>query len=128
MAAFLRRTLGFVLLAFALAAGSFRDGTRVAGTAPELVRAMCEANSDQLIPALDRALEMLRKARASLADSGSVAELVAAGHAARIGFDTFARPDLVAVTLGEPQWRERLAAAGRSGAVIRSALPGPGIR
>ena len=124
----LAATAADVPLAFALAAGSFRDGTRVAGTAPELVRAMCEANSDQLIPALDRALEMLRKARASLADSGSVAELVAAGHAARIGFDTFARPDLVGVTLGEPQWRERLAAAGRSGSVIRSALPGPGIR
>jgi prephenate dehydrogenase len=100
----------------------------LAGTAPELVRAMCEANADQLIPALDQALETLRKARASLADSGSVAELVAAGHTARIGFDTFARPDLTAVTLGDPQWRERLAAAGRSGAVIRSALPGPGIR
>ena len=124
----LAATAADVPLAFALAAGSFRDGTRVAGTAPELVRAMCEANADQLIPAVDQALDTLRKARASLADSGSVAGLVAAGHAARIGFDTFARPDLVAVTLGEPQWRERLAAAGRSGAVIRSALPGPGIR
>ena len=124
----LAATAADVPLAYALAAGSFRDGTRVAGTAPELVRAMCEANADQLIPAVDQALDTLRKARASLADSGSVAGLVAAGHAARIGFDTFARPDLVAVTLGEPQWRERLAAAGRSGAVIRSALPGPGIR
>ena len=41
-------TAGDVPLAFALAAGSFRDGTRVAATAPDLVRAMCEANSDQL--------------------------------------------------------------------------------
>ena len=38
-------TAGEVPLAFALAAGSFRDGTRVAATAPDLVRAMCEANS-----------------------------------------------------------------------------------
>lgn len=45
-------TAGEVPLAFALAAGSFRDGTRVAGTAPDLVRAMCEANSGQLLPAL----------------------------------------------------------------------------
>ena len=40
-------TAGDVPLAFALAAGSFRDGTRVAATAPDLVRAMCEANSEQ---------------------------------------------------------------------------------
>ncbi|MGH9058657.1 MAG: prephenate dehydrogenase, partial [Acidimicrobiales bacterium] len=43
-------TAAEVPLAFALAAGSFRDGTRVAGTAPDLVRAMCEANSRQLLP------------------------------------------------------------------------------
>ena len=39
-------TAGEVPLAFALAAGSFRDGTRVAGSAPDLVRAMCEANAE----------------------------------------------------------------------------------
>jgi prephenate dehydrogenase len=43
-------TASEVPLAFALAAGSFRDGTRVAGSAPDLVRAMCEANSGQLLP------------------------------------------------------------------------------
>jgi len=31
-------------LALALAAGSFTDGTRVAGSRPELVQAMCEGN------------------------------------------------------------------------------------
>ncbi|MBD0323210.1 MAG: prephenate dehydrogenase, partial [Aldersonia sp.] len=36
-------------LALNLAAGSFRDGTRVAATAPALVRAMCEANTDALL-------------------------------------------------------------------------------
>ncbi len=61
-------TAGEVPLAFALAAGSFRDGTRVAATAPDLVRAMCEANADQLLPALDRALELLNQARQSLAE------------------------------------------------------------
>ncbi len=39
---------GEVPLAFALAAGSFRDATRVAGSPPDLVRAMCEGNSGQL--------------------------------------------------------------------------------
>ena len=124
----LAATAGEVPLAFALAAGSFRDGTRVAGTAPDLVRAMCEANADQLLPTLDHALELLHHARQSLAEYNSVAELVEAGHAARIRYESFPRPDIVTVTLGAEKWREELAAAGRAGAVIRSALPGPDSR
>ena len=124
----LASTAGEVPLAFALAAGSFRDGTRVASTAPELVRAMCEANADQLVPALDKAMELLHQARESLLHSGSIAELVYAGHAARVRFESFPRPDVVGVELGGENWRTELAAAGRSGAVIRSALPGPGSR
>jgi prephenate dehydrogenase len=124
----LAATAGEVPLAFALAAGSFRDGTRVAGTTPDLVRAMCEANADQLLPTLDHALELLHHARASLAEQNSVAELVDAGHAARIRYESFPRPDIVTVTLGAQNWREELAAAGRAGAVIRSALPGPDSR
>ena len=119
---------GDVPLAFALAAGSFRDGTRVAGTAQDLVRAMCEANAEQLLPALDRALDRLQRARAALADKGSVAEVVDAGHAARVRFESFSRPDIVTIALGAQNWREELAAAGRAGAVIRSALPGPDSR
>jgi len=121
-------TAGGVPLAFALAAGSFRDGTRVAGTAPDLVRAMCEANATQLIPTIDRALEILNRARISLADNGSVAELVDTGHAARVRFDSFVRSEIMTTVLGDEKWREELAAAGRAGAVIRSALPGPGNR
>ena len=124
----LAATAAEVPLAFALAAGSFRDGTRVAGTTPDLVRAMCEANSDELIPTLDRVLELLHRARNSLADNGSVAELVNAGHAARVRFDSLSRPDILTVALGADNWREELAAAGRAGAVIRSALRGPGSR
>jgi prephenate dehydrogenase len=124
----LAATAGEVPLAFALAAGSFRDGTRVAGTAPDLVRAMCEANADQLLPTLDHALELLQHARQSLSEKNSVAELVDAGHAARIRYESFPRPDIVTVTLGAENWREELAAAGRAGAVIRSALPGPDSR
>lgn len=117
-----------VPLAFALAAGSFRDGTRVAGTAPDLVRAMCEANAEQLLPALDHALDLLHHARESLAEKRSVAELVESGHAARVRFESFSRPDIVAIRIGEDNWRNELAAAGRAGAVIRSALRGPGSR
>lgn len=121
-------TAGEVPLAFSLAAGSFRDGTRVAATSPDLVRAMCEANAEQLLPLLDRALELLTHTRTTLNEKGSVAELVEGGHAARARYDSFSRPQIVTITLGAENWREELAAAGRSGAVIRSALPGPGSR
>jgi prephenate dehydrogenase len=121
-------TAGEVPLAFALAAGSFRDGTRVAGSAPDLVRAMCEANAERLLPALDRALELLNNTRQSLVEKNSVAGLVEAGHAARARYDSFSRPQIVTIALGEENWREELAAAGRAGGVIRSALQGPGSR
>ncbi len=112
-----------VPLAFALAAGSFRDATRVAATAPDLVRAMCEGNSDQLVPAVDQVIELLSRARESLVGNHSVGELVEAGHAARTRYDNFPRSDVFHVVIGAENWREELAAAGRSGAVIRSALP-----
>ena len=117
-----------VPLAFALAAGSFRDGTRVAATAPDLVRAMCEANADELGSALDRTIELLTKARDGLAAKGSVAELVESGHSARMRYDGFERPQIMATTIGADGWREELAAAGRAGGVVRSALPTLGSR
>lgn len=119
---------GDVPLGFALAAGSFRDGTRVAATDPDLVRAMCEANAEELLPALDRALALLHRGRDSLAEHGSLADLVEAGHAARVRYDNFPRSEVVTVVLGAENWRDELAAAGRAGAVIRSALPGPDSR
>ncbi|MDH6243517.1 prephenate dehydrogenase [Mycobacterium sp. OTB74] len=119
----LAATAGEVPLAFALAAGSFRDGTRVAASAPDLVRAMCEANAAELTVMLDRALELLTKARASLVSTGSVAELVESGHAARARYDSFSRPQIMTTTIGADNWRDELAAEGRAGGVIRSALP-----
>lgn len=124
----LAATAGEVPLAFALAAGSFRDGTRVAATAPDLVRAMCEANADELLPALDHTLELLNQARDALAARKPLTDLVETGHAARIRYDNFGRPEIVTVVIGEDQWREELAAAGRAGGVIRSALPVLGSR
>jgi prephenate dehydrogenase len=121
-------TAGEIPLAYALAAGSFRDGTRVAGTSPDLVRAMCEANAADLLPTLDRAIELLGSVRASLAERASVAELVESGHAARMRYESFSRPEILATVIGEENWREELAAAGRAGGVIRSALPTRGSR
>ena len=117
-------TASEVPLAFALAAGSFRDGTRVAATAPDLVRAMCEANADQLLPVLERALDLLSNARDALAQQTPLSELVDAGHAARVRYDSFGRPEIVTTVIGADNWRGELAAAGRAGGVIRSALPG----
>jgi prephenate dehydrogenase len=119
---------GEVPLAFALAAGSFRDGTRVAATAPDLVRAMCEANTDQLLPLLERTLALLGHARDALATKSPLTDLVEAGHAARIRYDSFSRPDIVTVVIGAENWREELAAEGRAGGVIRSAVPTLGSR
>jgi prephenate dehydrogenase len=117
-------TAGEVPLAFALAAGSFRDGTRVAATAPDLVRAMCEANADQLLPALERTLDLLNNARDALAQKSPLSDLVEPGHAARVRYDSFSRPEIVTIVIGAHNWRQELAAAGRAGGVIRSALPG----
>ena len=121
-------TAGEVPLAFALAAGSFRDGTRVAATAPNLVRAMCEANADQVLPVLERTLALLSQARDALAAKMPVSDLVEAGHAARVRYDNFGRPEIVTIVVGAEKWREELAAAGRAGGVIRSALPALGSR
>lgn len=106
-------------LALGLAAGSFRDGTRVAGSAPGLVRAMCEGNRDALLTALDEALELLEHARTDLRDNGSTAELVNAGYAARGAYASHERWDITDVSAGEPDWVDRMRDAGRRGGVIR---------
>lgn len=53
-------------LAGTLAAGSFRDGTRVAATRPDLIAAMCGGNAAAVGPALDAVLAALTRARAAL--------------------------------------------------------------
>ncbi|MDF2824411.1 MAG: prephenate dehydrogenase [Mycobacterium sp.] len=124
----LAATAADIPLAFPLAAGSFRDGTRVAATAPDLVRAMCEANAEHLVTVLDLTIDRLTRARETLAREQSVAALVEAGHAARVRYDSFDRPDIATVIIGDDGWRTELAAAGRAGGVIRSAPPALGSR
>lgn len=70
-------------LAMALAASSFADGTRVAGTRPELVLAMCDGNRDALLAAVDEALGRFGVMRGALASTGGLAATVRAGHAGR---------------------------------------------
>lgn len=70
-------------LAQSLAAGSFKDATRVAGTAPELQRAMCESNAAALVGTLDEVIELLREAREALsAEEPDLSELIESGHRA----------------------------------------------
>jgi prephenate dehydrogenase len=70
-------------LAMALAASSFADGTRVAGTRPELVLAMCEGNRHALLAAVDEALGRLGVMRGALASTGGLAATVNAGYEGR---------------------------------------------
>jgi len=114
-------------LALGLAAGSFRDGTRVASSAPDLVRAMCEGNAVALTDALDAALDLLTAARRELVDEGSTRTLVTAGHAARGQYEQHERFDITGIEPGDENWIEEFRAAGRRGGVvrqIRSASPG----
>lgn len=113
-------------LAMALAAGSFTDGTRVAGSSPELVRAMCEGNRDALLAAVDDALGRLGAARGSLASTGGLAATIQAGHRARQTFDaardtaheTTEHIDTVHINLSAPNALARLRELGHQGARV----------
>nr|WP_281876770.1 prephenate dehydrogenase [Nocardia sputorum] len=105
-------------LALGLAAGSFRDGTRVAGTAPDLVRAICEPNSTALLEVLDETLTVLATARDSLRDATSLADLVEAGHDARRRYESARRWEITDIRAGDRDWLEHLRAAGERGGVI----------
>jgi prephenate dehydrogenase len=106
-------------LALTLAAGSFRDGTRIAGTAPALVDAMCEGNATALLAALDETLEVLRTAREQLAD-GHTGDLTSAGHAARQRYEQRERKPITGIVPGNDGWIEQLRDAGRRGGVWTS--------
>lgn len=103
-------------LALGLAAGSFRDGTRVAATAPALVDAMCEGNAPALLGVLDEALTVLHTARDALAD-GSTTDLTRAGHDARRRYEQRQRHPITGIVPGADGWIERLRDAGRRGGV-----------
>ncbi|RKT84137.1 prephenate dehydrogenase [Saccharopolyspora antimicrobica] len=86
-------------LALSLAAGSFRDGTRVAGSSPDLVRAMTEGNRSALLDAVDDALGRLGAARGSLASTGGLKSTVDAGYDARRYLDDLVTSDRTSTTV-----------------------------
>lgn len=103
-------------LAMALGAGSFTDGTRVAASAPELVRIMCEGNRDALLDAVDDALGRLGAARGSLASTGALAATLEAGHRARQLFEARHHRDGTAdIDLACSDALHQLREIGRSG-------------
>jgi len=107
-------------LALSLAAGSFRDGTRVAGTRPELVQAMCEANDAALLEAMDDAMARLSAARDALQSTGSLAAVVGEGHRARLRLDAQAHPAITGIDFRSAGVLAQLREAGRKGGVLRS--------
>jgi prephenate dehydrogenase len=104
-------------LALALAAGSFGDGTRVAGSRPELVRAMCEGNRAALLTAVDDALGRLGAARGSLASTGSLAATINTGHQGRLSYERQRSADrgTQVVDLGRPGALADLRTLGAAG-------------
>jgi prephenate dehydrogenase len=94
-------------LALSLAAGSFRDGTRVAGSDPALVTAMVEGNAVPTAAALVRVQEQLTR---------PWPELVAAGHAVRSAAAPGRR------TVRVPLDRPALLALGRAGGAVTRRL------
>jgi prephenate dehydrogenase len=73
-------------LAGTLAAGSFRDGTRVALSPPELIASMCGGNAGPVLDALDAVMGQLDEARAALDSDDPIAATrrwSAPAHAAR---------------------------------------------
>jgi prephenate dehydrogenase len=104
-------------LALSLAAGSFSDGTRVIGTRPELVLAMCEGNRPALLDAVDDALGRLGAARGALASTGGLAATVRTGHEARQALDDLrtAGREEIPIDLTDPEAFETLRDLGTAG-------------
>ncbi|MQA26265.1 MAG: prephenate dehydrogenase/arogenate dehydrogenase family protein [Micromonosporaceae bacterium] len=96
-----------------LAAGSFRDGTRVAASPPALVAAMCGGNAPALVPALDDMIAALAEARARLTSPDPIAAVrnwLVPGHTARSNWPPTAGP-----TTELPATADHLLALGRAG-------------
>jgi prephenate dehydrogenase len=106
-----------------LAAGSFRDGTRVAGSRPELIAGLCDGNRAALAEALDATLDRLAEARDALREGRTVLPLATAGHAARRAWA--APPPTVAEHLdpAAPTFRADLLELGAAGGTVHAVLP-----
>jgi prephenate dehydrogenase len=107
-------------LGLSLAAGSYRSGSRVARTRPELVATWCDRNPS-LVDALDDTIARLTTARQELADQGTVLDLATAGHHARISWER-RRFEPVELPADGAQLRDH----GRTGGWVTAVLRGEG--
>lgn len=97
-------------LAGTLAAGSFRDGSRVAATRPELIAAMCGGNAGPVGAALDEVIAQLAAYRKKLGSIEEVAAAVSGPHRLR---RAWAGRELAGVTVRAE--RRELLELGRAG-------------
>jgi prephenate dehydrogenase len=108
-------------LALTLGAGSFRDGTRVAASRPELTAAMCGGNAAAVSAALDAVLDDLRTARDGLDAAEPIAALLpwlAPATAARAGW-----PPVPSEPVDLPAQPDVLLRLGRAGGWVISVSP-----
>lgn len=110
-------------LAGALAAGSYRDATRVAGTRPELVEAMLVGNSGMLTEVLEGFLDQLEQATYAVRDR-DVRGLVDWGHRHRTEWqerkDGVAATERTTVSTGDHGLRDWLIDLGARGGFVVS--------
>jgi prephenate dehydrogenase len=106
-------------LAGAVAAGSFRDGTRVAGTRAAFVTALCDGNREALARVLDETLAELTAARDALAAGGTVRPLAEAGNRASQALSPLATTEIT-LDRTAPDLRVSLLALGAAGGTIDS--------
>ena len=105
-----------------LAAGSFRDGTRVAGSDPALMAAICGGNAGPVAAALDDVLADLTRARALLDGPDPIAALrdwFARGHEVRAAWPPSAGEHVVL-----PASRDALLGLGAAGGWVTSVQDG----
>ncbi|WP_106848946.1 prephenate dehydrogenase/arogenate dehydrogenase family protein [Blastococcus sp. Marseille-P5729] len=106
-----------------LAAGSYRDATRVALTRPELVEAMLVGNRRMLTEALESLLDQLEQATLGVRD-GDVRTLLERGHANRTEWEqrrTETGPGTrCELSLASPDIRQRLLDLGAAGGFVLS--------
>lgn len=121
LAAALAAIAGTTGLAPALAAGSYRDGTRVAGTRPDLAASLCDANRAAVADTLDEALDRLTEARDTLRAGGSLLPLCSEGHAARRRWEPGgAGGEWFDLHTTDPDLRDRLGALGAGGGHVHT--------
>ncbi len=119
-------------LAATLAAGSFRDGTRVAGSTPELLASMCGGNAGPVLDALETMFQQLDEAKAALEEGDPIAAVrrwVGPGHMARTRWPGAAgppapiptTPDHLLALGDEGGWITAISPDGRTATAVRPA-------